>query len=135
MCVCLFIYFGERAWAGGGAERRRGESQADSTSSSEPDSVFDLMTLRSWPELKSRVKSLINRLSHPGNPWSLFEKEKSVFRPTLALLKVFLVNYFGVKKIEESRRRMEGNILQQCYLRVMRAIWNPSSSWITTLIY
>jgi len=31
------------------------ESQADSTLSAEPDVGLDLMTLRSWPELKSRV--------------------------------------------------------------------------------
>ena len=48
-----------------GAERERGEPEADSALSAEPDAGLNLVTLRSWPELKSRVGSL-TRLSHPG---------------------------------------------------------------------
>ena len=38
--------------------RRERESQADSLPSVEPDRGLDLMTLRSSPELKSRVRHL-----------------------------------------------------------------------------
>lgn len=39
---------------------RERESQVDSALSVEHDMGLDLMTLRSWPELKSRVECLTN---------------------------------------------------------------------------
>ena len=53
----------EHAWD----RQRERESQADSALSMEPDLGLNLMTLRSWPELKSRGWCL-TRVSHPGAP-------------------------------------------------------------------
>ena len=48
-----FICEWERVHIGGGAE---GKGQANSALSTEPNVGFDLLTLRSWPEQKSRVR-------------------------------------------------------------------------------
>ena len=64
----LFIYFRERERAlveGEGQKEKERESQADSIQTTEPDAVFNLMTLRLRPELKSRVR---NQWSHLGAP-------------------------------------------------------------------
>ena len=53
----LFILERVRAQRGGHSERER-EFQADATLSIEPDTGLNLMTLRSRPELKPRVRSL-----------------------------------------------------------------------------
>jgi len=70
----LFIFWEresawEWVWEGGEGER---ESQTDALLSMEPNVGLDLMTLRSWPELKSKVRHLTNRLSHPGAPQSIY---------------------------------------------------------------
>ena len=74
----LFIYFRERESRGGQRERERISSRL-STEHVE----LDLETLRSWPELESRVKSqVLNRLSHSGTPYSPFyrSRNKSLLR-------------------------------------------------------
>ena len=68
MCICAHILFGCYFFLkicifemGEGAEREgEREPQADSTVSTEPDTGLSLMTLRSWPEPKSRVSHLTN---------------------------------------------------------------------------
>ena len=52
---------------GGRQGGRETDSQADSPLSMEPNMELCVKTLRSRPELKSRV-SLLNRLSHSGAP-------------------------------------------------------------------
>ena len=49
---------GEHEWEG--QEEREKEPEADSTLTMEPNTGLDLMTLKSWPELKPRVRSLTN---------------------------------------------------------------------------
>ena len=53
--------------------RRRGtgerESQAGSTLSTEPDARLDPLTLGSWPEPKSRVKTLAQLTESPRRPY------------------------------------------------------------------
>ena len=49
----VYSFERERERGGGGAE---GEGQADSMLSMKPDARLNPMTLRSWPELKSRIK-------------------------------------------------------------------------------
>ena len=51
--------------AGGQRERER-ESQADSVLRTEPNTRFNLTTLRSRPDPKS--SQMLNELSHPGVP-------------------------------------------------------------------
>ena len=48
----------EREHRGGGSERERENPQADSLLSTKPYTGLNLRTLRSWPELKSRVRCL-----------------------------------------------------------------------------
>jgi len=47
-----------RANGGEAEEEGERESHADSLLSAEPHTTIDLRTLRSWPELKSRVRCL-----------------------------------------------------------------------------
>ena len=50
---------------GEGQREREGESQAGAMLCAEPNAGLHLMTTRSQPEPKSRVRSF-NQLSHPG---------------------------------------------------------------------
>ena len=52
-------------------ERER-DSQADSMLSAEPDPGLDLMTLRSWPKLKPRVRYLTNCTTQAPLIWSFY---------------------------------------------------------------
>ena len=56
-----YLFWREREHEQHAEEEREGEkSQADSMLSVEPNARLDLMTLRSWPELKSRVQRLMD---------------------------------------------------------------------------
>ena len=60
-----FLFILEREWESKCVHVRRGaeeerESQADSTLSVEPDMGLQHVTLRSWPQLKSRARCLTN---------------------------------------------------------------------------
>ena len=80
-CYFCFVFFflwereRESIWAGRGFEGEEDrESQADSPLSMEPDTGFDLMSLRSWPwdhDLSWNQEPNLNPLSHPGAPISI----------------------------------------------------------------
>ena len=55
--IFLYSWERDRVWAGEEHREREGEreSQAGSTLSAEPDTGLNLTTVKSWPELKSRV--------------------------------------------------------------------------------
>lgn len=59
----------------GGGQMEKRESQADSVLSAEPNSELDLMILRSWLELKSRVRWLTN--------WATQVALKGIFETTV----------------------------------------------------
>lgn len=65
-----FIYFeSKRESMRERAEERENLKQTSCDLTTKPDFGLDLVTLRSWPELK--IKSwLLNRLCHPGVPWA-----------------------------------------------------------------
>ena len=51
-----------------GQRKRKRDSQADSLPSLEPNAGPNLMMPRSRPELKARVRKMLNGLHHPGAP-------------------------------------------------------------------
>ena len=64
LVIQLSLHLRERAGGGGQRERER-KSQAGSLPSTEPDLELDLMTLRSWLELKLRIGHLTEPPRHP----------------------------------------------------------------------
>ena len=65
---------------GGRGKACEREPQAGSTPSTRPEVGLDLMTLRSWPEPKIKSPTL-NWLSHPGDPWPIFNQIERFFFP------------------------------------------------------
>ena len=63
ICVGLFL---RQSGSCGGWTEGKGESQAGSTPSLEPNAGLNLTTLRSWPKVKSSW--ILNWLSHSGAP-------------------------------------------------------------------
>ena len=64
----------ERTWWGGAEREGERETQADFPLNVEPSAGLDLMTLRSWPEWKSRVRCLTDWATHAPLYWIFFFK-------------------------------------------------------------
>ena len=105
-------------WKGGGREK---ESEADSTLSMEADMRLDYTTLRSWPELKPKVRCLTNWATHVPLVFNYF-----YINPAFAN---------NIAKGQKKKKRARSCIINQLVLSIIEMVKSKMVSDFWSRIY